>query len=59
MAGIVFGVFCLVSVVCAAVTGHSAEVGAALFAGTEDAVGADLIAGNEFHDVIPHQMVGS
>lgn len=38
MAGIVFGVFCLVSVVCAALTGHSAEIGAALFAGTEDAV---------------------
>lgn len=42
MAGIVFGVFCLVSVVCAAVTGHSADVGAALFSGTEDAVGLML-----------------
>lgn len=38
MAGIVFGVFCVVSVLCAAFTGNLAEVGNALFSGTETAV---------------------
>jgi len=38
VAGIVFGVFCVVSVLCAAFTGNLAEVGNALFSGTETAV---------------------
>lgn len=42
MAGIVFGVFCVLSVICAAVTDNLAAVGTALFAGTGDAVGLML-----------------
>ena len=38
MAGIVFGVFCVVSVVSAVITGNLASLGDALFSGAEDAV---------------------
>ena len=38
MAGIVFGVFCVLSVICAALTDNLDAVASALFAGTEDAV---------------------
>ena len=38
MAGIVFGVFCVVSVVSAVITGNLALLGDALFSGAEDAV---------------------
>ena len=38
MAGIVFGIFCMISVISAAVTGNTAAVGDALFSGAEDAV---------------------
>lgn len=38
MAGIVFGVFCILSVFCAVLTGHTAELGNALFSGAEDCV---------------------
>lgn len=45
MAGIVFGVFCLVSVLSAAVTGKLSEVGDALFSGAETAVTLTLSLG--------------
>lgn len=38
MAGTVFGIFCLVSVLSAIITGHPEAVGQALFSGTADAV---------------------
>lgn len=38
MAGIVFGVFCTLSVLCAVLTGNTAEIGNALFSGIGDAV---------------------
>ena len=38
MAGIIFGVFCILSVISAAVTGNTAAIGDALFSGAEDAV---------------------
>ena len=38
MAGIVFGVFCILSVISAVIVGNTAAVGEALFSGAEDAV---------------------
>ena len=45
MAGIVFGIFCVISVLSAAATGNLASVGAALFSGAEDAVSLMLSLG--------------
>lgn len=45
MAGIVFGVFCIVSVLCAVLTGNTAAVGNALFSGVEDAAALMLSLG--------------
>lgn len=43
MAGGIFGLFCIVSVLCAAVTGNMEAVGAAVFSGTEEAVSLLLL----------------
>lgn len=38
MAGVIFGVFCCVSVICAVLTGRLENLSSSLFSGTEDAV---------------------
>lgn len=43
MAGVIFGVFCMISVLCAAATGNMEAVGAAVFSGTEEAVSLMLM----------------